>query len=72
MPWKVAIFLPSTLAGTGRWEVDATPPPPPPVFLEYLFCLPVECHRFFYSLPTTFLHRPENVKTLTTPLAFDP
>ena len=32
-----------TLAGTGGGGVDA----PPAVFLEYLFCLLVECHHFF-------------------------
>ena len=27
---------------------------PPAVFQEYLFCLPVECHQFLFSLPNTF------------------
>ena len=39
--------------------------PTPAVFLEYLFCLPVECHQFFYSLPTILFTSPENFKTLT-------
>ena len=44
-----------TLAGTGGGGVDATPPA---VFLEYLFCLPFDCHHFFYSFPPIFFTSP--------------
>ena len=52
-----------TLAGTGG---DA----PPPVCQECLFCLPVECHQFFYSLPTILFTSPWKFPD-PDPLTFD-
>ena len=44
-------YINLTLAGTGRGGGLMQPPA---VFQEYLFCLPVECHQFLFSLPNTF------------------
>ena len=43
---------------------------PPAVFQEYLFCLPVECHQFLFSLPNTF-SRPSWKFQDPDPLTFD-
>ena len=34
---------------------------PPAVFLEYLFCLPVEYHHFFYNFPPIFFTSPVKI-----------
>ena len=41
-----------TLAGTGGLMQ------PPAVFLEYLFCLPFECHHFSIAFRLSFLRPP--------------
>ena len=54
-------FAPFTLAGTGV---------PQRFFLEYPFCLPVECHHFSIAYQPSFLRPPEKFQD-PDPLTFD-